>query len=72
MDEQTTETKVMKAWRLHPDIVQAIEDGHKNCGYPNETAYIEAVFRRVYGLPDPPTPKPKPPRVKKKALALRA
>lgn len=68
--EQTAATKVVKSWRLHPDIVEAIKDGNETHEYPNETAYVEAIFRRVFGLPDPPPPKP--PRVGKKAMALRA
>lgn len=69
MSEQTTTTKVMKSWRLHPDIVDAIERGNETHEYPDETAYVEAIFRRVFGLPDPP--KPKPIRIGKEALELR-
>lgn len=68
--QQTSAVKVVKSWRLHPDIVKAIEDGNETHEYPNETAYVEAIFRRVFGLPDPP--RSKPPRVGKRAMALRA
>lgn len=70
MNEQITATKVMKSWRLPTEIVKAIEDGAKNREYPNETAYVEAIFRRVFGLPEPPTPKP--PQVGEQAMELRA
>jgi hypothetical protein len=73
MDEPTTnENKVVKAWRLRPDIVRAIKDAWPDHEYPNETAYVEAIFCRVLGLPEPVMPKPKPPRISKKAMALRA
>lgn len=72
MSEPTVETKIMKSWRLRADIVKKIEDGNKDCGYPNETAYIEALLCLVYDLPNPPMPKPKLPRVRKKALAMLA
>jgi len=75
MDEPTTnETKVMKALRLHPEIVKAIDDGYAGHDeYPSETAYIEAIFRLVFGLPEPPRPpRPKPLRISKEAMALRA
>jgi hypothetical protein len=70
MNEQAAKTKVMKAWRLHPDIVEAIKRGHEKHGYPDETAYVEAIFRRVLGLPE--RPEPEPLRVTKQALELRA
>jgi len=70
MDEQTTQTKVMKSWRLHPDIAKAIEDEWADRNYPNETAYVEAIFRLVFGLPEPPAPKP--PRISKQALEMLA
>ena len=69
MDAQSIQTKVMKAWRLHPDIAAAIERGAKEHQYPNETAYVEAIFRRVLGLPE--QPQPKPIRVSKQAMELR-
>jgi hypothetical protein len=62
--------KVNKAWRLHPDIVKAIEDGFETHEYPTETAYVEAIFRRVFGLPDPP--KPKPIRISGEPMELRS
>jgi hypothetical protein len=70
MDEQIVKTKVMKSWRLHPDIVDAIKCAAAKHRYPDETAYVEAVFRRVLGLPD--IPDPKPPRISKQAMELRA
>lgn len=70
MDEPTTENKVLKAWRLHPDIAKAIEGKWESHRYPSETAYVEAIFRQVFGLPDPPTKKPQRPRIGKKAMAL--
>lgn len=68
MSDQPVKPKVMKSWRLPPEIVNKIEAGFQKHEYPDETAYVEAIFRRVFGLPDPP--KPKPPRVSKQALEL--
>jgi HD-like signal output (HDOD) protein len=70
MSEQNSKPKVMKSWRLPAEIVEAIRRGAEAHNYPDETAYVEAIFRRVLGLPEPPEPKPV--RIKKEALALRA
>jgi hypothetical protein len=70
MSDQTVKNKVMKSWRLHPDIVDAIKRGTTKHDYPDETSFVEALFRRALGLPEPPLPKP--PQVGKGALQLRA
>lgn len=71
MSEQIikTKVKVMKSWRLDPNIVKAIKKGARTHGYRDETAYVEAIFRRVLGLPEPP--EPTPPQINKQAMDLR-
>jgi hypothetical protein len=56
----------MKAWRLHPDVVKAIETGMAASGFSEETAYVETVLRLALGLPV--AAPPRIPRIKKKAL----
>ena len=63
--------KVMKAWRLHPDVVEAIKRGAEKHGYPDETSFVETIFRRVLGLPETQKPTPQPPQISNEAMDLR-
>lgn len=70
MSQQIPKNKVMKSWRLHPEIVDAIRRGMETHGYPDETSFVETIFRRVLGLPE--VPEPTPPQISEQAMDLRA
>jgi hypothetical protein len=71
MSEQTAKIRIVKSWRLPPEVLEAIRDAAIKLEYPDETAYVEDVFRRVLGLPERAKPQPKPLRISKEAMALR-
>ena len=62
---QSKAAKVLKAYRLKPEIVQALQDGWQSHeGYSNETQFVEDVLSLALGLP---VEKKKLPRVKRVA-----
>lgn len=69
METQTTKKKILRSYRLRPEIVDAIRQGMERHGYQEETAYIEAVLQLALGVK---APTPSRPSVSRKVLALAA
>lgn len=69
MEKQTPKKKVLKSYRLRPEIVDAIQAGMQKHGYSEETAYLEAILELALRL----TPKRAVrPKVSRRATALAA
>lgn len=66
--EQTPKTKVLKSYRLDPEIVEALRRGQMANDYAEETAYLEDVLRLALGL-GLKAESQRTPRVRKVALA---
>ena len=69
MEKETPKKKVMKSYRLRPEIVEAIAKGMERHGFTEETAYVETVLQLALNVN---LPVPTRPSVNRKALALAA